>query len=191
MAEFASTERLIARPVSPITDDDRDIFRTFLNGSDEFTLQPLGSSSSLTSISLRERRYSTEEQDVEDLPENPRRHAKGLRNLISDWNLELFALISSTVSLSALIILLAYQDNEPLSTWTVPLSLNTVVSILSVIIKTPLAFTVGTCLGQGKWAWFSKRQGPLSAFVAIEEAGRGPLGSLILMWKLGFRYAYT
>ncbi|RMJ10846.1 hypothetical protein CDV36_009539 [Fusarium kuroshium] len=188
MSEFASTDRLIPRPVSPITEDDHDIFRTFVNGSDEFTLQPLGSSSDVTSLSLRACPYSVEERDVETLPGNPTRHVKGLRNLIMDWNLELFALISSTVSLSSLIILLAYQDNEPLSTWTVPLSLNTVVSILSVIIKTPLAFTVGTCIGQGKWAWFSKRQGPLSAFVAIEEAGRGPLGSLTLMWKLGFRH---
>ncbi|RSL72014.1 hypothetical protein CEP53_001302 [Fusarium sp. AF-6] len=188
MSEFASTDRLIPRPVSPITEDDQDIFRTFLNGSDEFTLQPLGSSSDVTSFSLRACPYSAEERDVETLPENPIRHVKGLRNLILDWNLELFALISSTVSLSALIILLANQHGKALSTWTVPLSLNTVVSILSVIIKTPLAFTVGTCLGQGKWAWFSKRQGPLSAFVAIEEAGRGPLGSIILMWKLGFRH---
>ncbi|KAI8666307.1 hypothetical protein NCS57_00855200 [Fusarium keratoplasticum] len=190
MPESASTDSLMARPVSPITDDDHDLSTTFLNGSGGLTLQPLGSSSSETSLSLRARSYSAEEQDIEDLPENPVQHAKGLRNLISDWNLELLALISSAVSLSALIILLARQDGQPLSTWTLPLSLNKVVSLLLVIIKTPLAFVVGTCLGQGKWAWFFKRQGPRSAFVAIEEAGRGPLGSLTLMWmwKLKFRH---
>lgn len=171
MPGSASTDSLMARPVSPVPDDDQDLFRTFLNQSQEYTLQPLGTRPSETSISSPARPYSAEEQDIEDLPENPVRHAKGLRNLISDWNLELIALISSTVSLSALIILLARQDGQPLSTWTLPLSLNTVVSLLPVIIKTPLAFIVGTCLGQGKWAWFSKRQGPLSAFVAIEEAG--------------------
>ena len=192
MPESASTDSLMARPVSPITDDDHDLSTTFLNGSGGLTLQPLGSSSSETSLSLRARSYSAEEQDIEDLPENPVQHAKGLRNLISDWNLELLALISSAVSLSALIILLARQDGQPLSTWTLPLSLNKVVSLLLVIIKTPLAFVVGTCLGQGKWAWFFKRQGPRSAFVAIEEAGRGPLGSLTLMWmwKLKFRHVH-
>ncbi|KAJ3464275.1 hypothetical protein MRS44_009061 [Fusarium solani] len=171
MPESASTDSLMARPVSPVPDDDQDLFRTFLNQSQEYTLRPLGASPSETSISSPARPYSAEEQDIEDLPENPVRHAKGLRNLISDWNLELIALISSTVSLSALIILLARQDGQPLSTWTLPLSLNTVVSLLSVIIKTPLAFIVGTCLGQGKWAWFSKRQGPLSAHWVCFGAG--------------------
>ncbi|KAL2682882.1 hypothetical protein Neosp_007340 [[Neocosmospora] mangrovei] len=163
MPESTNTDSLMARPVSPITDDDQDLSTTSLNG-------PI------------------EEQDVENLPENPVRHAAGLQNLISDWNLELFALASSAVSLTALIILLARQNGQQLSTWTLPLSLNTVVSFLSVVIKTPLAFVVGTSLGQGKWAWFSKRQGPLSAFVAIEEAGRGPLGSLTLIWKMKFRH---
>ncbi|KAI8668012.1 hypothetical protein NCS55_00825100 [Fusarium keratoplasticum] len=147
MPESASTDSLMARPVSPITDDDHDLSTTFLNGSGGLTLQPLGSSSSETSLSLRARSYSAEEQDIEDLPENPVQHAKGLRNLISDWNLELLALISSAVSLSALIILLARQDGQPLSTWTLPLSLNKVVSLLLVIIKTPLAHWV--CFGAG------------------------------------------
>lgn len=191
MPESAGTDSLMSRPVSPITDDDHDLFSTFINRSDELVLQPLGSTSSETSLSLRARPYSAKDRDVENLPENLMRHAPGLRNLISDWGPETFALVSSAVSLVALIILLARQDDQPLSTWTLPLSLNTVVSFLSATIKTPLAFVVGSCLGQGKWALFSKRQGPLSAFVAIEEAGRGPLGSLALMWKLKFRQVYA
>ncbi|KAM5354151.1 hypothetical protein ACJ41O_000801 [Fusarium nematophilum] len=77
------------------------------------------------------------------------------------WGLEGIALATSPASLTALVILLAHQDGQLLSTWALPLSLNTIVSILTVTIKTPLAFVVGSCLSQGKWAWFFKRQGPL------------------------------
>lgn len=190
MPESASIDSLMARPVSPISDHGHETSRTFLHVPRELTLHSPGTCSSET-LSLRERPSTVEEQDIESLPDHPIQHAAGLRTLASDWNLELFALVSSAVSLGALTILLARQDGQPLSTWTLPLSLNTVVSLLSVIIKTPLAFVVGTCLGQGKWAWFSKRQGPLSAFLAIEEAGRGPLGSFTLMWRLRFRYEYV
>ncbi|KAJ3519282.1 hypothetical protein NM208_g14184 [Fusarium decemcellulare] len=108
--------------------------------------------------------------------------------VIRTWYLEAISLITSAAALTGLLIILARQDGKPLSTWTMPLSLNTIVSLLSVTVKTPLAFVVGNCIAQGKWAWFSKRQGPLAAFVAIEEAGRGPLGSLQLMWKLKLRH---
>ncbi|KAK7414082.1 hypothetical protein QQX98_007025 [Neonectria punicea] len=91
-------------------------------------------------------------------------------------------------ALIGLVIVLSVEHDKPLSTWTLPISLNTVISLLAVAIKAPLAFVVGAGLAQGKWAWFAKRQGPLSAFVTIEEAGRGPLGCLTLLWELKLRH---
>ncbi|CAM1506822.1 Fc.00g064630.m01.CDS01 [Cosmosporella sp. VM-42] len=107
---------------------------------------------------------------------------------VQGWGLEVVATITSTTALIGLLILLACSDGKPLATWTAPLSLNTMVSILTLAIRTPLAFVVGACLAQGKWTWFSRRQGPLSTFIAIEEAGRGPLGSLTLLWELRLRH---
>ncbi|KAH7146234.1 hypothetical protein EDB81DRAFT_934136 [Dactylonectria macrodidyma] len=97
------------------------------------------------------------------------------------WNLETIASLTSVLSLIAPIVLLASQDGKPLSTWVLPISLNTAASILAVAIKAPFAFVVGAALSQTKWFWFFKRQGPLSSFIAVEEAGRGPLGSLSLL----------
>ncbi|KAI1411330.1 hypothetical protein F5Y13DRAFT_200940 [Hypoxylon sp. FL1857] len=48
-------------------------------------------------------------------------------------------------------------------------------------MKTPLAFAIGSGLGQGKWAWFRKRPGQLSHFIAFDEASRGPLGCVSLI----------
>ncbi|KAI0111055.1 hypothetical protein F4776DRAFT_360289 [Hypoxylon sp. NC0597] len=51
-------------------------------------------------------------------------------------------------------------------------------------MRTPLAFAIGSCLGQGKWAWFRKRSGLLSHFITFDEASRGPLGCVSLIWLL-------
>ncbi|KAK7996496.1 N4-(beta-N-acetylglucosaminyl)-L-asparaginase [Apiospora arundinis] len=103
------------------------------------------------------------------------------------WTPEIAALLCSEAALIALIILLSKEDQKPLNNWKAPFSLNTVAAILSVAFRTPLAFAVGSCLGQGKWSWFSKRSGPVAVFTAIDEGSRGPLGSLQLLWRLKAR----
>lgn len=92
----------------------------------------------------------------------------------------------SAASLIALIVVLAIQDGQPLSTWTFKFSLNTVASILSTLFKKPLAYIVGSCVDQTKWIWFAKKDGPLFTFASIHEAGRGPMGCISLLWLLGF-----
>lgn len=101
------------------------------------------------------------------------------------WGGEIVAGAVSVASLIALITILAKQDGQPLSSWTFTFSLNTVASILSALFKTPLAYLVGSSIDQSKWIWFTGRDGPLSTFASIDEAGRGPLGCISLLWLLG------
>lgn len=101
------------------------------------------------------------------------------------WGGEIIAGVISVASLIALITILAKQDGQPLSAWTFTFSLNTVASILSTLFKTPLAYLVGSSIDQSKWIWFQGRDGPLSTFASIDEAGRGPLGCISLLWLLG------
>ncbi|KAK8119784.1 uncharacterized protein PG998_004410 [Apiospora kogelbergensis] len=117
----------------------------------------------------------------------PTEHRKGTAPRSHSWAPEIAALLCSMVALIALVILLAKEDQKRLDDWKAPFSLNTVAAILSVLFRTPLAFVVGSCLGQGKWSWFSKRSGPVAVFAAIDEASRGPLGSLQLLWRLKAR----
>ncbi|KAK7926630.1 hypothetical protein PG985_003628 [Apiospora marii] len=118
----------------------------------------------------------------------PTEQRKGTATRTHNWAPEIAALLCSAAALTALIILLTQEDRKPLDDWKAPFSLNTVASILSVVFRTPLAFAVGSCLGQGKWSWFSKRSGPVAVFAAIDEASRGPLGSLGLLWRLKARH---
>lgn len=106
------------------------------------------------------------------------------------WGGEVFAGVISTASLIALVVILAMQDGRPLSTWTFTFSLNTVASILSTIFKTPLAYLVGSSVDQIKWIRFTKKDGTLTTFASIDEAGRGPLGCASLLRLLGFGWVH-
>ena len=77
-------------------------------------------------------------------------------------------------------ILLAHYNNQPVLAWN-GVTLNAIISVFSAISKAMLAFTLSECLGQAKWIWFSWQQRPLNALDSIDEASRGPLGSLKLL----------
>ncbi|KAI0970343.1 hypothetical protein F4678DRAFT_473222 [Xylaria arbuscula] len=111
-----------------------------------------------------------------------------MRFIPTGWSLEIAGLLLTIAALISLIVVLKKVDNQPLSTFHFYFSVNTVISALSVIVKTPLAFAIGSCLGQGKWSWFTKRSGPLSGFVTFDDASRGPLGCVSLLWWLKSRH---
>ena len=115
----------------------------------------------------------------DDLPPRPSKRRERLYN----WNSEIAGSVISICSMVAIIVVLIFYNGKPLDSWHFSLSLNTIVSILSALVRAPLAFAVGSCLAQAKWNWFKSRPDGLSAFEKFEEASRGPLGSLgLVMW---------
>ncbi|KAH8694470.1 hypothetical protein BGZ61DRAFT_352466 [Ilyonectria robusta] len=50
---------------------------------------------------------------------------------IRSWDLEVIAVLTSISALIALVVVLAVENDKPLSTWPLPISLNTVVSLLA------------------------------------------------------------
>ncbi|KAK6948586.1 hypothetical protein Daesc_010356 [Daldinia eschscholtzii] len=123
-----------------------------------------------------------ENEDDQELEASPslssdqQKHEHKNRGCFRGWGLEIFSLFIAISAFISLITVLEKADNLPIIGWTFPLSLNAVVSALSVTMRTLLAFAIGSCLGQGKWTWFKKRQGSLSRFIAFDNASRGPLG---------------
>ncbi|KAK8872876.1 hypothetical protein PGQ11_003390 [Apiospora arundinis] len=93
----------------------------------------------------------------------------------------LSAVTSSTV-------LLFYANNRPLTDYSFFISFNTLISILAAVARATLAFTVGSCLGQWKWNWFSMRPDTPIVFGSFEDASRGPLGSFWLLCHIRVRH---
>lgn len=104
------------------------------------------------------------------------------------WTLEISAIALSIAALVAVAVLLPLYDNKPLTKWNFFLSFNTVISILGATSRAALAFAIGSCISQGKWNWFSRRDDSIMVFDRFEEASRGPWGSVRLLWWSKMRY---
>ena len=118
-------------------------------------------------------------------------HKKGRRNhstpvirkSLMSWVLELIAIVVSIGSLIAIIAILRREDGRPLSSWTLAVSLNTVIAALGTLSRTTLAFALSACIGQQKWNWLARRADCLMTWVRFDEASRGPWGaSRLFIW---------
>ena len=102
---------------------------------------------------------------------------------LRSWTWELCALAGSALSFLAIVLLLACFDDRPIFD-LYGVSLNVLLSILSVSMKASLTFAVAECIGQWKWILFSRDTRPLLDFEHIDLASRGPLGSITVLWKV-------
>ncbi|KAK0725186.1 hypothetical protein B0H67DRAFT_641637 [Lasiosphaeris hirsuta] len=114
----------------------------------------------------------------------------GPRRRWSDWALEFAALALSIGALVAAAVVLSTYDGRRLDDWKFVTSINTVISILGVVSKASLAFTISACIGQHKWNWFRVREDEIRVFDKFDEASRGPWGSLhLLIWSRATNWA--
>ncbi|KAH7118549.1 hypothetical protein B0J13DRAFT_680907 [Dactylonectria estremocensis] len=96
------------------------------------------------------------------------------------WALEYWALVGSVTSLVAMVALLRVFDGKEVFAWN-SITLNTVISILSLTMKANLAYILAECMAQWKWILFAREERPLMDFDRIDAATRGPLGSLRIL----------
>lgn len=76
---------------------------------------------------------------------------KRKREVLSEWWQEILSAISSVLCTVAIVAIFYYVDGKPLADWTVPVSLNVVISILSTAVKAGLILPVAECISQLKW----------------------------------------
>lgn len=114
---------------------------------------------------------------------------KTLRNFRSwfssdSWQLEILSFFITLVCFACLIIVLQKFDNKPLPNWRSGLTLNTVVSWISTVLKATLLLPVGSCISQLSWVWFNEQTRSLADICFFDAASRGPWGSLKLIFRL-------
>lgn len=102
--------------------------------------------------------------------------------LASLWALEISALGGVFASFAGLVALLAVFDGRTVFEWK-SITLNTIVSTLSLVLRGFLLYPIAECVGQWKWILFSRSKRSLMDFERIDAASRGPLGSLCLSWQ--------
>jgi hypothetical protein len=105
------------------------------------------------------------------------------------WVFELLASIISAACLAGIVVTLAVHANHPLPSWPFGITINALVSVLSTISKSALLATVAAAISQQKWARLSNGANPLSDLEMYDNASRGPWGSFLLLFRIGWRHA--
>jgi hypothetical protein len=117
-----------------------------------------------------------------------------LRNLAHKfWLLEAFASVLSLALFASIIGILAWYDKSEYGSAsngqqnpTKRPTIFPVLAILGVIMRAVMLLPVATAIGQLKWGWF-RTDRRLLDMERFDEATRGVLGSLKLMWTLKFK----
>jgi hypothetical protein len=106
-------------------------------------------------------------------------------NILKRWLLEILSWLFSALCMIAVIGVLIWLRDQPLSKWTLEekthLTLNTYISILSKMAGAALILPVSEALGQLKWSWFLEHSKQMWDFEIFDNASRGPWGSLLLL----------
>ncbi|KAI1846948.1 hypothetical protein JX266_006823 [Neoarthrinium moseri] len=113
---------------------------------------------------------------------NPTRYQKLERHLEDGWTTEIAAVCLSVTCIVAIAIVLREFDGQPVPQLPEVVSLNTIISVLSTVSKSLLMYAISACIGQAKWSWFSGQNRQLRDLELLDEASRGPLGSLQMLF---------
>lgn len=100
------------------------------------------------------------------------------------WYGETLLLSFSFLSFLAIVIVLAVYDQKPSPSLKWGLKLNTIISILATACKSSMIFVVSEAIGQLKWIWFWTGKRNLRTLQTFDEASRGPLGSVSVIFSL-------
>ncbi|KAF4916365.1 hypothetical protein CGCVW01_v010109 [Colletotrichum viniferum] len=68
------------------------------------------------------------------------------------------ALLLSVIAFTTIVIILSAYDNQPQFDLSRGININTIIAILSTIVKATLIFVVAEVVGQFKWVWVESPQ---------------------------------
>lgn len=98
---------------------------------------------------------------------------------VSSWAAEIGTLALATAIIVAMFGTLGHYDNKVTPDWSI--NVNTIVSILTAVLRACMLFVVANVIGQAKWAWFDRTR-PLAHLERFDNASRGIFGSLQLLF---------
>lgn len=104
---------------------------------------------------------------------------------ISLWTWELTSALFSALCVGVLIAILSAIDDKPYETWNfakTEITPNALIAIFATLQKAALTVVVASCISQLKWPYFKRRARPLAHLQTFDDASRGPLGCVSLIW---------
>ncbi|KAI1264828.1 hypothetical protein F5Y18DRAFT_68359 [Xylariaceae sp. FL1019] len=127
----------------------------------------------------------------QDTTAKPREETYFLDRFRTSWMFEIASEIFSAATLLALIILLTKLDGRPLSTWTIAVSPNAVIAVLSIATRASLVYALGQVISQLKWLHLLRKPDSLADLQHYDDASRGPLGAVRIFWTVRSSFFVT
>ncbi|PPJ54299.1 hypothetical protein CBER1_06142 [Cercospora berteroae] len=103
------------------------------------------------------------------------------------WKWELLTILLSIGTFCAIAAILFVFSDTSYSSWHSVLQPSTIISALSTVSQSALLMVVSEGIGQLKWVYFSQRAQRLQDFDIFDNASRGPLGCVQLLYKINWR----
>ena len=105
------------------------------------------------------------------------------QSIAKAWVWEAASYLLALAALVAIIVTLKTQDRKPLPKWPRLITINSLVSVFTSILKASMIMPIAEGIGELKWLWFSQPR-LLNDMDHFDEASRGPEGSLKLLFRL-------
>jgi hypothetical protein len=99
----------------------------------------------------------------------------------SEWLLETVTSIVSLATLVGIGSIFWFMDNQPLSSWPIPVSIGATISILTTTCTAALMYGVSQFIGQIKWLYFKTTPRKLAHLETFDEASRGGIWGCIML----------
>lgn len=145
--------------------------------------KPVGDKTAMVSeIPAKSTQVEKGKQSTQSRGEVPRQ-----AHIFKNWWIEIGACVLSLVALVAIVATLQPHQGKPLPQWPYRISANTLISVYAVVLKVTILSVTAEGLGQLKWRRF-QRDRPLDDLVKYDQATRGPLGAISLLWHLRLRH---
>ena len=175
-----------ALPLQPLPHLDPTRHHTF---SPESAREPLGISSSTRDTSSKSGHQLVQVHDPSTEQTSGRyslRDPRGLRTeqiIVDRWLIELSACGGSLLALFAILIFLHSYDGRAQPDWPYHITINSVISWFTTLMKALMLVSITACLSQANWIHFRTQPHAFKDFLVYDSASRGPRGSLQLLWN--------
>ena len=100
------------------------------------------------------------------------------------WFWEITTAIVSLLSFFAIIAILAFLSEKPLSIWSFSIAPNALIAVFTTLSKTAVMVPLAACIGQLKWPHYQNNFRALSHIQLFDDSSRGPWGAFVFIWRM-------
>ncbi|PTD06977.1 hypothetical protein FCULG_00005742 [Fusarium culmorum] len=105
------------------------------------------------------------------------------------WGLEILSASVSFLLFIGMVVIFWIMQDEPVSKWPFPISINATIAILSTACTAAMMHNVSAFIGQLKWLYLKLKPCQLYNVYRFDEASRGPYGSMLFLLNVSCNMA--